>query len=139
MRTTLTTIAQSIADQVYYGGKNEQNVVAELEYSDNWLCLIDKTNRGTGVTGASHEVKFMVSFAFVKAVPLEDNAIFNDETMMASYAKCTAMLNGIIKSGTMAKLPAWGIEEVKESEYDINCIGYRINIELTPINFTGIC
>ena len=139
MRTTLTTLAQSIADQVYYGDKNEQNVVAELEYSDNWLCLIDEINIGSGTTGSSHEVRFPVSFAFVKTVPLEDNAIFNGAIMIESRVKCFAMLNSIIKSGTMAKLPTWGLVKVRESEYDINCIGWRINIELTPINFTGLC
>lgn len=139
MRQTLTTLAQSIADQVYYGGKNEQNVIAELEQSDNWLCLIDEINSGAGISAASHEVKFMTSIAFVKTVELEDNAVFNDEVMIESYVKCKAMLNAIIKSGSFAKIPAWGIAKVQENEYDINCIGWRINIELTPVNFTGVC
>ena len=49
------------------------------------------------------------------------------------------MLNGIMASGKFTKLPAWGITDVQESEYDTNFIGKRITIELTPIDVYSLC
>lgn len=139
MRSTLEGLAEKIADAVYYGYRGEQNVIAESNETQPWICFIDEINTGSGTSGDSHVVSFPTSFAFVKLVELEGSSVENDELMQDSYKKCTEMLNSICKSGSFAKLPAWGMAKVQENEYDLNFIGWRINIDLTPVDFSGVC
>ena len=140
MRTILQNIAKTIADEVLYDNKAGQNVDAEFDLADKWVCLIDEISSGRGTTSSnSHSITFPVSFAFCRIVDLERSAVENDAIMQESRVKVNAMLNGIIASGQFAKLPAWGIEKVQENEYDQNYIGWRINIDLTPLEFSGIC
>ena len=80
------------------------------------------------------------SFVFVKAYQLEANEIYKEDAVLSeAIRKCMSMLNGIMSSGKFAKLPAWGIEDVQENEYDLNLIGKRITIELTPVDVYSLC
>ena len=74
MRSTLRTIAETLADQVFYSRNPEFNI-AELEQSDNWVCHIEPPVPGRGTTGQSHSIAYTFSFAFVRAYQLEANEI----------------------------------------------------------------
>jgi len=139
MRSTLITIAETLADQVFYSRNPEFNL-AELKQSDNWVCHIEPPVSGRGTTGQSHSIAYTFSFSFVKAYQLEANEIYKEDAVLSeAIRKCMSMLNGIIASGKFTKLPAWGITDVQESEYDVNFIGKRITIELTPIDVYSLC
>ena len=139
MRSTLIAIAGTLADQVFYSRNHEFNLV-ELEQSDNWVCHIEPPVAGRGTTGQSHSIAYTFSFSFVKAHQLEANEIYKeDDVLSEAIRKCMSMLNGIMASGKFAKLPAWGIEDVQDNEYDLNLIGKRITIELTPVDVYSLC
>ena len=139
MRSTLITIAETLADQVFYSRNPEFNL-AELKQSDNWVCHIEPPVSGRGITGQSHSIAYTFSFSFVKAYQLEANEIYKEDAVLSeAIRKCMSMLNGIMASGKFTKLPAWGITDVQESEYDVNFIGKRITIELTPIDVYSLC
>lgn len=140
MRKILTTVAESIADEVYYDVMRNINNAETPEYSENWLCFIDEINNARVVTSAnSHTVTFPTSIAFVKCVELNGSAVLNDDIMSESYRKCIKMINGLINTGQFAKLPTWALSKVQENEFDINAIGWRLTLELTPLEFNGIC
>lgn len=139
MRSTLISIAETLADQVFYSRNPEFNL-AELEQSDNWVCHIEPPVAGRGNTTQSHSIAYNFSFAFLKAYQLEANEIYKeDDVLSEAIRKCMSMLNGIIASGKFTKLPAWGITDIQENEYDANFIGKRITIELTPVDVYSLC
>lgn len=140
MKDILVPMAEKIADEVIYGERQEQNVVSEIDIQKEWHCFIDEINSGNGLSaGAAHSVTFRTVFAFVRAVDLEGSAVVNDETMMLAKAKCISMLNAIIGSGLFDSVRTWAIEKVREREFDVNVIGWRVTLDLTPLEFSGVC
>ena len=139
MRNTLTSIAETLAEQVFYSRNPEFNL-AELEQSDNWVCHIEPPVSGRGITGQSHSIAYTFSFSFLKAYQLEANEIYKEDDVLSdAIRKCMSMLNAIMASGKFTKLPAWAIADVQENEYDANFIGKRITIELTPVDVYSLC
>lgn len=140
MKDILVPIAEKIADEVIYGERQEQNVASEVDIQKEWHCYIDEINSGNGLSaGAAHSITFRTAFAFIRAVDLESSAVINDETMMIAKAKCIAMLNAIIGSGSFDSIRTWAIEKVREREFDVNVIGWRVTLDLTPLEFSGVC
>ena len=132
-------LARQLVDKVYYGGRNEQNVEAVIEYSEEWLCLFDEITDAQVTVSGAHMPAFKVSMCFVRCVELEQESLHKDEIMQASYKKCTEMYNLLTASRLFAKIPPYYISAVRELEYDINAVGWRLTLELTPIEFNGIC
>lgn len=137
MEKLLISLAESIADTVVYGERQEQNAVAEGE---QWHCFIDEIAEGNGTTaGASHSVSYRTSWAFAYPVDLEAPSLDKFDAMTEARAKCIALLNAVIKSGQFDGVSTWFLERVREGEYDINCTGWRLTVELTPLTPYGVC
>lgn len=133
----LIGLAEKIADFVIYGERQEQNVLAEEE---QWLCFLDEIAEGSGTTSAaSHRIAYKVAWAFCYPVGLESPAMDKSDTMQTAKAKCIAMLNAVIGCGYFDRISSWYIERVRENEYDVNAVGWRLSVELTPLQPEAVC